>query len=776
MSLEKLKELKIFEIKEAGIISVFENAFSEIEKFANFEMEFFSDYITNFIMISFSWKENFLKNDKRKSKDKDIEKFLISLKIPIDKNEFDDVEKFFDELSKIVVNITDDKKFYDFVFSSSLQKYTVFNCRLNKKFVFIEKLNHKNKEIYKPSEIEFFNKCAILEGGAFWGSFCKFDFSDLKIPSNFIELSLRIFLNSDISTLKKIEIGENVKKIDNLAFEDCKKLKTVILSDKIEYIGKTAFENCNIDNLSHSKITIENGLVFDKEKTELFCITNHQKELYLPLTVKKVNDICYSNLKKISLSENCECYGEILPENCEVELRNEKEEIVANFISSQDINYKYVKKWQRKNPKKSVLEMELLKYNWASCIESFAFRNCKDLTQIKIPNRIESIKRMAFENCLNLSKVEIENPDCDVAELAFHNTNISNFEFENPLLRYYGIKKIKIENGFFFSEDKKTLIDVVIPQKALVIPEGVEEIGFKACCSNKILESVEFPSTLKIINECSFYDCSKLNNVKIPNNCEISSYAFDSCKKLSNIEIPDDVFLRVYNYNFLNNTSVVNLKHKLFTIEDGLIYSKDKKAVLGFTKIPKNLILKEGIISIENFAFSESDNIKSVIFPYSLKEIGIAFENCKNLSKIELKNYETKISKSAFNNCAIDEFNSEKIGQNAFVIKNGIAIIKDKKEIVTFSITNRKLIRKNHSNTLKIPEGVTKIKIETFDGTFCRLLHIPLSVSEIEYIENFVDISIEEIVVEYEGSESDWKKIKYNRDVPKFKKINFFSK
>lgn len=762
LNLEKAKQEKIYEIKKAGIISVFEVASSQIKDSLNFEIEFRKPNNSfDYIFAEFCWKKNYLKKNK--------DDFLISLEIPIDKKEFRDVFEFFENLSKIAADIKTDKKFYDFIFSSSLQKYTIFDSRLIKKYC-----SHKKQKIKNVNEIDFYYKCAIL-GETFLhcnsgnvsfvlGKFeiaRELEFTDLILPPNITKISYRAF--SGCEQMKKIEIGENVKIIEDLAFEDCKKLKTVILNDKIEYIGKKAFTNCNIENLSHKLLTIENGLVYNEDKTQLICITNQRKELFLPLSVKKIDDIYYSAVKKISLSENCECYCHILPyEKCEVELRNDNEEIVANFISTTSIDENDVKKWKRKNPLKSVSEMELLKYNWIKTINHRAFADCLDLTEIKLQNRIIYIGELAFENCTNLSKVEIENSKCGVVSNAFHNTNILNFEFKSQL------DAIKIENGFFFSKDGKTLVDVVIPQENLVIPEGVKEIGGMACSNSKILKTVTLPSTLETISSYAFSGCPKLNNVKISNSCHISYGAFSECKTLSNIELPEDFTYE--QFDFLNETSVINLNHNLFTIEDGIVYSKDKKKILGYTKVPENLVIQEGVKSIERGAFKYCD-IKSVTFPLSLKNIDTnAFEDCKNLSKIEVKNDKIKIDANAFINCAIEDFNSEKIGENSFVIKNGLAIQKVGKEIVPLVVTNHKL---KDTRTIEIPSGVTKIEIETFDGCFCRLLKVPLSVKKIEFIEHFTDICIDKVIVEYEGSEEDWKKIKYTRDIPNFKKVKF---
>ncbi len=70
-----------------------------------------------------------------------------------------------------------------------------------------------------------------------------------------------------------------------------------------------------------------------------------------------------------------------------------------------------------------------------------------------------------------------------------------------------------------------------------------------------------------------------------------------------------------------------------------------------FTLTPnaETLIFEEGVEYIEDYVLCESEKLKKIIFPKSMKIISsLAFIDCPNLSSIEFKNSETKYYESSF--------------------------------------------------------------------------------------------------------------------------------
>lgn len=85
---------------------------------------------------------------------------------------------------------------------------------------------------------------------------------------------------------------------------------------------------------------------------------------------------------------------------------------------------------------------------------------------------------------------------------------------------------------------------------------------------------------------------------------------------------------------------------------DGSLYSKDGKRLIKYAsgKKEKRFFVPNGITEIETEAFSNSDNLTSIILPDSVTNIGIeAFGGCRNLKSVVLGNNVTRIGLHAFN-------------------------------------------------------------------------------------------------------------------------------
>ena len=110
-------------------------------------------------------------------------------------------------------------------------------------------------------------------------------------------------------------------------------------------------------------------------------------------------------------------------------------------------------------------------------------------------------------------------------------SRLDKIVFENPDAGYVQ------EDNFLFNQDKSELFYYLGSKSENVkIPEGVKIIRSGAFACSKI-KSVEFPSTLEIIECDAFIRCNNLKKVVIPASCKaIGHGALLSCDKLQKIE------------------------------------------------------------------------------------------------------------------------------------------------------------------------------------------------------------------------------------------------
>ena len=96
--------------------------------------------------------------------------------------------------------------------------------------------------------------------------------------------------------------------------------------------------------------------------------------------------------------------------------------------------------------------------------------------------------------------------------------------------------------GILFSDDGKKLIKCPKNVKEVIIPYGINSIGYAAFKDCKNLQSVTIPDSVTSIGVSAFEGCKNLQSVTIPDSVTtIGVSAFSWCKNLQSVTIPDSV-------------------------------------------------------------------------------------------------------------------------------------------------------------------------------------------------------------------------------------------
>ena len=223
-----------------------------------------------------------------------------------------------------------------------------------------------------------------------------------------------------------------------------------------------------------------------------------------------------------------------------------------------------------------------------------AFRNCKELTSVTIPEGVTHIDVHAFDNCTGLKSVSLPSSLKDIGYAAFGGcVALESVTIPN------GVRSIAADA---FNGCRKV--------KSLVIPESVTHIGDRAFCGCRELESVAIPSGVANIGKGVFSGCNAL--------------------KLINVDSGNQVYASI----------------------DGVLYTKDRSVLAMWPNPPESAVIPAGVTNIMGWAFAISGRLASVTIPESVTSIGdVAFLNCIGLKSMTIPASVKNIGEHAFHGC-----------------------------------------------------------------------------------------------------------------------------
>ena len=458
-----------------------------------------------------------------------------------------------------------------------------------------------------------------------------------SLPNKVTKISSYAFCNC--SGLTSVTIPNSVTSIENYAFDDCTGLTNIAIPNSVTSIGGSAFSGC----------------------TGLTSIT-------IPERVTSLDGSTFNgctNLKRIEVSpnnENYSSYNGVLLDKDGYNLIRCPEGKSGNFVVPDSVG----------------------------CIESYAFYNCTNLTNIHISENVNEIEGYAFENCKSLQKFVLTD---NVYTIGYY----GGWYEESMFKGCENLKEIEVGSG----NDNYSSVDGVLYDKEVekliycpakksgeyIVPKSIKSVtdyAFEDCNS---LESIVLPESMpkfslygleccpslksiKVTGNNAYYSaedgvlfnkdkteiyvfpCNKEGNYTIPNSVtEISSNQFSQCTGLTGITIPNTVTEIGYSAFNGNLKSIkVSEGNKYFCSYDGVLFNKDKTEILFCVGNKKEFVIPNGVKSISG-AFNDCSNLTSVTIPNSVTSIYNGFNNCPNLTSITIPQSVISIYDSSFFNC-----------------------------------------------------------------------------------------------------------------------------
>lgn len=287
-------------------------------------------------------------------------------------------------------------------------------------------------------------------------------------------------------------------------------------------------------------------------------------------------------------------------------------------------------------------------------IDDRAFKDCRYLRGVRIPNAVEFIGDEAFYHCYKLTDLELPEALERIGDRAFFWCNRLERIYIPEKVRHIGEsvfafsgcsidvsednENFTSEDGVLYSKEKDVLLCVPIGCGQFVLPDSVRTIEknamssnpdtFVACNNNehftcidgslydkdcKILihayngETINIPETVERIGEHACHEC-EFTSIDLPKGLkEIGPHAFWGCYSLPNVNLPKGLETIEYGafYRCSSITSVT-IPNTVETVEDNAFWGCSN--LLSAT-------INDGVGSIGHNAFRDCSRLRTVNVP-----------------------------------------------------------------------------------------------------------------------------------------------------------------
>ena len=458
---------------------------------------------------------------------------------------------------------------------------------------------------------------------------------------------------ANCSKLAEVNLPVRLVSISAGAFRSCRAITEIVIPEGVESIGAEAFQWCSsLVRVSLPKTL--SSLGYTESGSELY--------MYVFRYCNALEEINVASDNASFYSDNGVLYGKtegVVTDLYPVPVNNSGVDGVVTIPAT------LTKVWAEAFKENT----GLLKVDFGNVTGNVefgaeVFYNCKNLTEVVLPDGIELIGKYMFYQCNSLTEITIPNTVKAMEQQAFYYcSQLSKVTFaegndSNGLILTGGVYGSQYGTSYY------PVFDRCDNLTQIAFPKRLETLGAYALCSTNISQ-ITF-SEGGLLTEIGQYalSMSGISSVVIPASVvTIGDYAFSRCTKLTSVTFAADGALEIINSGVFQYTGVNSVVIPANVTRIG-------NTAFAYSSL-KSVTFAEGSVcsSIGYAAFRDS-LIESIAIPASVENIGedipaadgplhgYAFDGCRNLKSLtfdtgsKLKN----IYNYAFRNTALTKF------------------------------------------------------------------------------------------------------------------------
>ena len=522
--------------------------------------------------------------------------------------------------------------------------------------------------------------------------------TSITIPEGVASIGSSAFLNC--SGLTSVMIPDSVTSLGSRAFDGCSKLTGVIIPGSLRFIDYGVFSGC----ISLETVALGNGITNIDNYAFSNCGTI--KAVTIPGSISYMYEYAFygSSLTQIYF-EGPETAWHSVSRGVRLDYQNilyydGTDGSITWHLSSYAGTLTLSGSGAMPNytantaPWGNQIQQAVIG-DGITTIGSCAFYDCRDLTEILIPNQVTEIGNLAFYGCYGLKSITIPESVTSIQNSAFQNCVITDIHIAS-IGSWLGIQfgntdshPNRVNTCHLYIGDTEC--------QDLTIPDGITGIGSYAFCGCAYLTGVAIPESVTRIGPYAFYHCGGLADIQIPDQVtKIGDYAFSGCSALTSVAVPDSVS-GVGKGAFFGCTGLADA--------DGFIIVRD--VLYRYIGNAEKVVIPRNVIRLDVSAFSGRSTMTEITIPSGVTMIEEdAFLFCSRLTDVFYRG-----TQSQWSAIQISQRGNQKLTSAVrHYVPHTLTLPADLLCIESGAFTNLSEV-----DAIRIPPQVTQIADDAFD-------------------------------------------------------------
>ena len=585
--------------------------------------------------------------------------------------------------------------------------------------------------------------------------------------------------------IRSFTIADTVTEIGEYAFNGCNLYYELFIHKNLTNIDETAFRGLSapgykVDPENPNYSSDEHGVLFNKDKTLLIRAPyTLEGEYKVPDTVTRIAGCAFvgTDITKISLPESLQIIDSSVFGISDNWMYNTPNLILTPYKSA-------LYAGSSENPYEILYSVENTEitecdiHKDTKFIYDEAFRGCKALTEITVPEGVTHIGDYAFFDCYMAKSLSLPDSLKQIGKYTF------NF--------CHGIKELTVPEGVISIGDGAfyrigELEKLTLPQSLEILgtelavdcdylsyneKDGVNYLGnaenpylILVSASDSGITEHTIPDSTRFIAEKAFSNCESLTKIVIGDGVtEIGAEAFYNCSSLSEVILGKNLKNISYDaFAFCKSLTEISLPDSVAFIDSGSFYNA------GLTEIciPKNVSFLGnevfvGCVSLGNITIDDANPY------YSSDDRGVVFNKDKTRllfapkaisGTYSVPDTVKEIADSAFSDClsltdVVIPQSTTLMGQYAFF---GCKGLKSVQLGGVLSIAKQAFHGCSALTEITLPDGLLNLRFSSF--YYCTSLSAVVIPESLRYIEGMAFDNCVLWHVLYKGKQEQWEDI-----------------